>query len=370
MKIGHTFYEKKGFGGSETFLKILQQHSRDTHIPEYVSEDLQFNETSSNFHQGFRRLVERLQQEEYNIIHNHFFMPALFCQQREMPYILTSHCMLSEEFGWSVHDQETDEEKEKMKISAELFDKAEREAYPQLGRVYVFSNFHRREIERIGGEAEKIPIIVDTESFGEKPKEDARKTLGMEDKFTLLFLGRPTYYKGLHTLLEAFSKLDEESRLVILSQNVRFKDERLIYSPCISSKRKEREILPIELSPERVRIDYVTSKERVAEYHSAADVLVCPSLYESVGYVNLEAMATGTPIVASNTCGIPEFVIDESTGLLFAPGDSEDLVKQIIRLREDPELRKNITQKQKEFIVQFEVKNTIRYIKDIYRRRR
>ena len=56
--------------------------------------------------------------------------------------------------------------------------------------------------------------------------------------------------------------------------------------------------------------------EKVREVYSLADVFVCPSIYEPLGIVNLEAMACGTAVVASRVGGIPEVVIDGETGIL------------------------------------------------------
>ena len=70
----------------------------------------------------------------------------------------------------------------------------------------------------------------------------------------------------------------------------------------------------------------------------AADCLVCPSLWaEAAGLVNLEALSTGLPVVASRIGGIPEYVEDGKTGMLFPPGDHQALAALIRRLMDTPE---------------------------------
>ncbi len=77
---------------------------------------------------------------------------------------------------------------------------------------------------------------------------------------------------------------------------------------------------------------------RVAECYAASDIVVVPSLYEPMGYVVLEAMASGKAIVASNTGGIPEMLTDRQTGLLFPPGDADKLADCLRELMDKPEL--------------------------------
>lgn len=79
------------------------------------------------------------------------------------------------------------------------------------------------------------------------------------------------------------------------------------------------------------------SPERVAPYYSAADAFVAPSLGENLPYTVLEAMACAVPVVASRVGGIPEQVLDQRTGRLFAPNDWEGLGGSLISLLENPE---------------------------------
>jgi starch synthase len=77
-------------------------------------------------------------------------------------------------------------------------------------------------------------------------------------------------------------------------------------------------------------------KSEVIQILSHATVFACPSLYEPLGIVNLEAMACGTAVVGSDVGGIPEVVMDAQTGLLVPPGDHVLLAEAISSLVSDP----------------------------------
>jgi glycosyltransferase involved in cell wall biosynthesis len=77
-------------------------------------------------------------------------------------------------------------------------------------------------------------------------------------------------------------------------------------------------------------------------YIAAADVLVITSLYESFGYVALEACACGTPVVASRVDGLVDIISDRVEGFLIPPGDSNALASRVVELLRDPHLRKTM----------------------------
>ena len=85
------------------------------------------------------------------------------------------------------------------------------------------------------------------------------------------------------------------------------------------------------------RVTFFGQQVHVQPFMQAADCLVCPSRWaEAAGLVNLEALSTGLPVLASRIGGIPEYVEDGETGLLFAPGDHAALGALIGRLHDHP----------------------------------
>ena len=84
-------------------------------------------------------------------------------------------------------------------------------------------------------------------------------------------------------------------------------------------------------------------QRNVEPFMQAADCLVCPSLWaEAAGLVNLEAHASGLPVLASRIGGIPEYVADGETGLLFEPENAGALADAVVRLAADPDLVKRL----------------------------
>jgi len=89
--------------------------------------------------------------------------------------------------------------------------------------------------------------------------------------------------------------------------------------------------------PEIRWINAMLPVPEVVQLYSHAAVFVCPSIYEPFGLINLEAMACGTPVVASRVGGIPEVVVDGETGWLVEPGDATALGRALREALADPE---------------------------------
>jgi glycosyltransferase involved in cell wall biosynthesis len=81
-------------------------------------------------------------------------------------------------------------------------------------------------------------------------------------------------------------------------------------------------------------------QRHVEPFMQGADCCLCPSLWaEAAGLVNLEAQASGLPVIASDIGGIPEYVSEGKTGFLFPPGDAAELANRVCRLLTDPGLQ-------------------------------
>jgi alpha-maltose-1-phosphate synthase len=173
-------------------------------------------------------------------------------------------------------------------------------AYPSLdpGRLHVILNG------------------IDTEQYRPDPGTDVLERYGVRaDQPLVVFVGRITRQKGIVHLAEAALSIDPRAQLVLAAG-----------APDTPEIAREMEARVERARNERgnvVWIEQMLAKEEVIQLLSHATCFVCPSIYEPLGIVNLEAMACGAAVVATATGGIPEVVVDGETGLLvpFEPGD-------------------------------------------------
>ncbi|MBZ8177020.1 glycogen synthase [Corynebacterium poyangense] len=155
---------------------------------------------------------------------------------------------------------------------------------------------------------------IDTELWQPRPTfEEAENSvlceLGVDpDRPIVAFVGRITHQKGVEHLVKAAHEFDDGVQLVLCAG-----------APDTPAIADRISTLVKELQAEREGVYWVQEmlpKPKLQEILSAADVFVCPSIYEPLGIVNLEAMACSTAVVASDVGGIPEVVVDGETGIL------------------------------------------------------
>jgi len=144
----------------------------------------------------------------------------------------------------------------------------------------------------------------------------------------VIFVGRITRQKGVPVLLRAAASLDPAAQLVLCAGQ-----------PDTPELAAEVESLVADLRRSRSGVIWIPEmlpKRAVIQLLSHATVFACPSLYEPLGIVNLEAMACATAVVGSAVGGIPEVVSDGETGLLVPPDDPAALAVALNALVGDP----------------------------------
>jgi glycosyltransferase involved in cell wall biosynthesis len=158
--------------------------------------------------------------------------------------------------------------------------------------------------------------------------------LDTADRGYLFFLGFPYYLKGVDVLIRAFHRIADD-----------FPDHRLVIAGHC---------------PDRTEWDALVGGNHRVEFHDAlphdqamalmagCSAFVLPSRTEAMGRVLLEAMAFGKPVVASAVDGIPHYVHDGETGLLFRSGDDRDLAAKLTAVLGDPALAERLGQQGRE----------------------
>lgn len=166
-------------------------------------------------------------------------------------------------------------------------------------------------------DADKVHVVlngIDTELWQPRPtfdeaEDSVLKKLGIDpDRPIVAFVGRITRQKGVEHLVKAARSFDKDVQLVLCAG-----------APDTPEIAARTEKLVHDLQAERdgiVWVQEMLDKPKIQEILTAADTFVCPSIYEPLGIVNLEAMACGTAVVASDVGGIPEVVVDGTTGNL------------------------------------------------------
>jgi glycosyltransferase involved in cell wall biosynthesis len=156
----------------------------------------------------------------------------------------------------------------------------------------------------------------------------------------ILFVGGIEERKGLHVLIDAIAAIKQTIPAIKLHivGGIR---KASYYNDLLN------QIVNLGLQDSIVFKNHLSNSELMQEYSEAA-LFVLPSKEESLGVVLLEAMATGTPIVASNIGGIPDIIEDGQNGYLVNYGDSQAMASSIIKLLSDDKLRGEMGAKGKE----------------------
>ncbi|ODH01363.1 glycoside hydrolase [Nostoc sp. KVJ20] len=196
---------------------------------------------------------------------------------------------------------------------------------------------HMRSLVSTEGNIDIIPCGTDIQRFGSIAREAARAELGI-DKETkvVLYVGRFDPRKGIETLVRAVNKsgLRDSKNLQLIIGGGSTPGN----SDGIERDRIEQIVNELGIS------DFTTFAGRLSQdilptYYAAADVCVVPSHYEPFGLVAIEAMASGTPVVASDVGGLQFTVVNEETGLLAPPQDVDAFASAIDRILLNPEWR-------------------------------
>ena len=270
---------------------------------------------------------------EYDLIHAHYWLSgvvALTLRERwSVPMLQMFHTLgdLKNRVARRAADLEP---AVRLAEEARVIASAERLVAASLAeRAYL--------VRHAGADPERIAVVpcgVDTELFTPGDAEAARAALGRSGDPLILYVGRLAPIKGLETLLEAIALLARRGRRVRLVVVGGDADE-----PQHGHEAGLRARIATLGIGDLVSFAGPQPQETLRTHYVAADVTVLPSHYESFGMVALEAMACGSPVVASRVGGLTTTVRDGVTGFLVPEGDVNALAARLDTLLGDPDLR-------------------------------
>ena len=180
-----------------------------------------------------------------------------------------------------------------------------------------------------------IPNLLDINHFSPKVMEDSQD-------FTILHVGRFERAKGVETLIKSFITLSKK-----------FNNLKLINvgTPRGPSFNKCMDLLKKNNLDQKVIFTGFVDYPDLPEFYAKADIVIVPSeIYESFSYTVAQGMACGKPVIASNIGGIPETMNYGDAGLLFEPGNVDQLTDIMEKLYLDNNLRKDFGVKARSFI--------------------
>jgi D-inositol-3-phosphate glycosyltransferase len=324
----------------------LGQNGRTIHLPAGPEAPYDKNLVFDHLPEFVEGVKDFAQQEgiSYDLIHSHYWLSGWVARElRESwgsPIIQMFHT-LGRLKNTVAHSKEEMEVERRIEVETEIMAFAD--------RIVAATIMEKDQmIQLYGTNADKIAVIpcgVDLTLFRPIPMDEARERLGIcERKYMILFVGRIERLKGIDSLLKAMA--------IVVQDFPNWKEEICV---CIvggdaseDSTVLDKEMARLQdLRAELGIADLVTflgarAQETLPGHYSAADVVVMPSYYESFGMVALEAMACGTPVIASQVGGLSFTVQDGVTGFLVPGQDPPALAEKITRLLKDKALRNKL----------------------------
>lgn len=316
---------------------------------------------------GGARLAAALLEERYDLIHSHYWLSGVVARELRnwwgVPMVHMAHTLGAVKNRVA---QRAQEQEPALRLEHEAM-------LPGWADTLVVSTESERvEVERISnvdnGHIAVIPPGVDLSVFHPYPQARARRELDIPagDKM-LLFVGRIEPLKGIDTLLSALQLLQQSGDMPAhLCLSVIGGDP----AKPLETRHAELEKLMM-LCKELGLSDMVTflgqrAQETLHYYYASSDIVVMPSHYESFGMVALEAMACGTPVIASDVGGLAQLVQDGETGILVPGRDPAAMAKCLRCLLSDQELLARLGRQAANYAEGYGWKGITRQIIDLY----
>jgi len=307
------------YGGAGVHVKYLAQSLKqhidvDIHCfgePRQDATGYQLSKVEETLNPAMQALITDAQiaanLDGVSLVHSHTWyanMAGHFAKTLyKIPHVITAHS-LEPDRPWK---------EEQIGGGYRISSWAEKTAYESADAIIAVSQGMRRDVLKAypNLNPEKVHAIlngIDTDIYYPQSDPELLGRLGVDGPYAI-FVGRITRQKGLVHLLRAWKNVNKNYGLVLCAG-----------SPDEPGIAAEVESAILELQAERENVIWISKMAPQAEVISllsGADLFVCPSIYEPLGIVNLEAMACETAVLASDVGGIPEVVADGVTGELI-----------------------------------------------------
>jgi glycosyltransferase involved in cell wall biosynthesis len=301
----------------------------------------------------FRAIVRRLDCDVVHIPHLYWIPRGLGC-----PYILTVHDLLEHMYG----------SRDASSLRRSLHFYLTRRVLRKAARVIAVSQFTKNEIEKLlavpDARIEVVYNAIDERFLHGHATEADRELIARRYQVNhpiILYAGAIRPHKNVVRIIEAFSSLKSE-----LQKEQQFPDLKLIIiGDDLSSHPRLRRTVVRSGVQNDVRFLGFVPIEVLRIFYDVAKIFVFPSLYEGFGLPPLEAMAHGTPVVASNTSSLPEVV--GNAALLVNPENVFEIRRGLQRALLDPVLRERMKQRGYEQAQRFSWTSSVSRILEIYR---
>jgi len=207
---------------------------------------------------------------------------------------------------------------------------------------------------------ETIPNSLETDVFSPLEKETARKKLGLHEEGLILLFGSESgseKRKGFKELLSAIQICMESERFAGMVR------DRKITVMCFGHPAKELESSGLHVIP----LGFLETDENIRNAYCAADIFILPSLEDNLPNTMLESMSCGIPVIAFNTGGMPDVIIDEHSGLIVPSGDIRALSHAIVSLSFDRQKRERMSKNcRKEAVAKYSLETQARRYLQLY----
>ena len=290
----------------------------------------------------------------YDLVHSHYWQGIAagepFARAQGAPHLVMFHTLGEVKNRARVSEEEPGERirrERELAASADAIITASGHEHDLLERYYAADP----------ARMVSIPCGIDTDLFAPRDPAESRRALGIdEERPVLLWVGRLEKLKGVDILIDAVAELDEPDILLLVvggEQGHELRDELEAQADAAGLDG-------------RVRFSGAVPHEELPAWYSAADVCVVPSYYESFGLVAVEAMACGTPVVASRVGGLVSTVTDGVNGYLIPWRCPEPFAEKLEVLIRNPELRANFARSARESVQRFRWDEIARRMDDLY----